>query len=373
LSTAFSASLFLLSSCGGNQDAGGYYGGPAEVVFGQITKGDATVNMEYASAIEGIANVEVRPQVSGYLSKIYVDEGAYVKAGQPLFKIDDQVYQEQLNTVLASLHSAESNLINAKIELHRKEELVKNKIVSNLQLDEAKATYQVAKSAVEQAKSAVKAAQINIGFSIVKAPVNGYVGRLNYKLGSLLAPSNVDPLTTVSDNSKVYAYFSLSENDFISFQKQYAGNTLQEKIKQTDSVRLILSDGMDYPMKGKIDAVDGQFNKSTGAITMRAIFDNKSDFLRSGNTGKVVLSRNLNEVLLLPIAATVAYQDMLFLYTTDAEGKVVQLPVTTMGKAGDNYILGAGFAAGDKYIAQGFERLQQGMPVVEKAQSDHKY
>ncbi|MBB1642876.1 efflux RND transporter periplasmic adaptor subunit [Sphingobacterium sp. UME9] len=362
----------LFMSCSNRPGEGGYPGGPTEVNFAAVKTGDAEVKNEYTCAIEGRSNIEIRPQVTGYLSKIYMDEGAYVKAGQPLFKVEDRLYREQLNNAKASLQSASASLITAKIELERKTELVRNKIVSELQVQEANAAYLGAKAAVAQAESAIQSAQINIDFALIKAPVSGYVGRFNYRLGSLLSPTNQQALTVISDNQQVYAYFSLSENDFVAFQNQHPGNSIAEKLKGTSPVTLLLSDGRPYDLKGKIDAVEGQFNKSTGSITLRAKFDNPKDILRSGNTGKVLLERNIMQVPLLPIASTVTYQDKIFVYTADKDGKVVQLPIAVSGKSGDNFILSSGLKAGDRYIAQGFERLQAGMPVVEKSPIEHK-
>ncbi len=364
--------LVVLSSCTGKQQDGGYQQGPAEVLFGTVTTGDATIRNEYSSAIEGVSNIEIRPQVTGYLQKIFVDEGDYVHAGQALFKIEDRIFQEQLTNAKAALAVAQSNLLTAKIELDRKTELTKNRIVSDIQLQEAQASYAAAKASVEQARSAIASAQINLDFSVIKSPVNGYIGRFNYRLGSLLSASNQEAITIVSDNHQVYAYFSLSENDFVRFQRQHQGNTVAEKLKSAAPVSLLLSDGQEYSVKGRIDAVEGQFNKNTGSITFRAKFDNPSSELRSGNTGKIVMYQQLKEIPLLPIASTVSYQDKVFAYAVDKESKVIQVPVSVSGKSEDNFIIAEGLKQGDRYIAQGFERLQPGMPVTEQKQIENK-
>lgn len=372
-STTFSAVVFLLlTGCGRRNPEGGYQQGPAEVPFATVQSGHAVVSSEYTAAIEGVSNIEIRPQVSGYLSKIFVDEGDHVKAGQPLFKIEDRVYQQQLTHAKASLAAAEANLTNVKIDRDRNDELVKSKIVSDLQLQQSEASYSAAEAAVAQARSAVESAKINADFAIMRAPVDGYIGRFNYRLGSLLSPSNQLPITIVSDTHAVYAYFSLSENDFINFQRQHAGSTMADKLKNTPAVSLLMSDGGAYGLKGQIDAVEGQFNKSTGSITLRARFDNPQAELRSGNTGKIVMQRDLEKIALLPIASTVNFQDKIFVFTVDKESRVVQKPVVVSGKTGDQYIVVDGITVGEKYIAQGFERLQAGMPVTEQKQVDHK-
>jgi len=211
-----------------------------------------------------------------------------------------------------------------------------------------------------------------VEFATIKAPVSGYIGRFNYRLGSLIAPSNALPMTVVSDNHQVYAYFSLSENDFVAFQREHTGNNIAEKLKNSAPVSLLLSDGETYAVQGRIDAVEGQFNKSTGSITLRARFDNPKGELRSGNTGKIKIERHMENVLLFPIASTVMIQDKVFVYLVDAAGKVAQVPVTVSGKSGNDYMVSEGLKEGDKYIATGFERLQNGMPVVEQKQVENK-
>ncbi|WP_282635758.1 efflux RND transporter periplasmic adaptor subunit [Sphingobacterium thalpophilum] len=363
--------LALLSGCRGKQQEG-YQQGPAEVLFGTVTTGNAAVQHEYASAIEGVSTIEIRPQVTGYLQRIFVDEGDYVQAGQALFQIEDRIFQEQLTSAKALLATAESNLLTAKIELDRKTALVSNKIVSDIQLQEAQARYAAAKASVAQARSAIASAKINLDFSIIKSPVNGYVGRFRYRLGSLLSPANQEAMTVISDIHQVYAYFSLSEADFVRFQRQHAGNTVAEKLRNAAPVSLLLADGEEYPIKGYIDAVEGQFNKSTGSITFRARFDNPKSELRSGNTGKIVMHQQLKDIPLLPIASTVSHQDKVFAYCVDKDNKVVQIPVSVSGKSGDHFIVRDGLKQGDRYIAQGFERLQPGMEVTAQKQINNQ-
>lgn len=363
--------IFLLTGCGRSDQGQGWEQGPAELPFAVVRQDTAVIAKEYAATIEGISNVEIRPQVSGYLSKIYIDEGDYVKAGQSLFRIEDRVFEEQLRNAQASLTSAEANLVTAGINLDRKRELAKSKVVSDLQVREAEAAYNAAKGTVDQAGAAVESAKINLGFSTIKAPVSGYVGRFNYRLGSLLSPTNAEPVTVLSDIRSVYAYFSMSENDFLDFQERYAGNSIDEKIGNAPPVGLMISNGSAYELPGKIDAVDGQFSRTTGSITLRARFDNPKSFLRTGNTGRVVLEQRYNEAVLLPIASTLAMQDRIFVFSVDSDNKAIQLPVQVSGKTGNDYILSGGLRPGDRYIVSGFDRLQAGTPVVEQKASEN--
>ncbi|MFS4429375.1 efflux RND transporter periplasmic adaptor subunit [Chryseobacterium sp. S90] len=362
-STLLFLSLIVLEGCRkGNQNQG-YQQQAPELPVAKVTQGDASVSREYAASIEGISNVEIRPQVTGYLSKIYVDEGDFVKAGQPLFKIEDQVFREQLKSAQAALITAQANLSTSKIDLDRKKELFRNKMVSEIQVKEAEAAYNGARGAVSQSTSGIESAKINLNFSTIKAPVSGFIGRFNYRLGSLMTPGNQEPITLLSDIHQVYTYFSLSENDFNNFQKQYVGNSIDEVIKNTPAVSLLLSGGDQYAEKGKIDAVEGQFNKTTGSITLRAKFNNPNNLLRSGNTGKIILEQFYSNVVLLPVASTRTIQDKIFVFTIQG-GKAAMLPVEVNGKAGDNFIIAKGLKAGDEYITSGFDRLQPGTPVV---------
>ncbi len=237
-------------------------------------------------------------------------------------------------------------------------------MVSSIQVKEAETAYNSARGSVSQAQAAIESSKINLNFAAIKAPVSGYIGRFKYRIGSLLSPTNADPITILSDIHQVYAYFSLSENDFVNFQNQHPGNTIEEKLKNTPAVNLILSNGEQYETSGRINAVEGQFNKTTGAITMRAVFDNSKSTLRSGNTGKIVLEQKYPNATLLPVASTMMIQDKVYVFSLDKQNKAIQIPVEVAGKAGTNYIVTNGLKAGDRYIVTGFERLQPGTPVV---------
>src|SRR5688572_2035448 len=222
----------------------------------------ATIQQEFSASLEGIRDIEVRPQVDGYLDKIYVDEGAYVRKGQPLFHIDARPYVEQVNSAKAGLATAKANLANAEINLSKIKPLVQNNVVSDVQLKTAQAAYDAAASAVEQAKTLVESAQINVGYTTIKAPADGYIGRIPMKTGSLVGRNTAEALTVVSDIKEVYAYFSMSENDFLRFKSQFEGNTIEEKIKKMAPIELVLPDGTVYAQKGKVQNVAGQFDNS---------------------------------------------------------------------------------------------------------------
>jgi len=336
-------------------------------------------SVAYPAAIQGTVDVEVRSQVNGNLDQVLVDEGAYVRKGQALFKINDRPYREQLNNALANLHAAEAALINSDIEVDKLNPLVKNKVVSDYQLKTAKAMQKVAMANIEQNKAMVASARINLGYTTITAPVSGYIGRLYKKQGSLISSADVEALTTLSDVHEVYGYFSLSESDFINFKKTYAGNTLSEKLKNLAAVELVLADNSIYEKKGVVDMIDGQFDKNTAAITVRATFPNANGILRSGNTGKVRLQIQHDDAILIPQSATIEMQDKVFAFTVNAKNEVTKTPVTISGKSGANYLISEGLKAGDKIVLSGIDKLQEGQliqpvtkPAKEVAQIDSK-
>lgn len=359
--TSFILAL-VLSSCADKNQAPTAPPPPVLPVLA-ITSANTTTDAEYPAAIQGTVDVEIRPQVSGNLDRIFVDEGAYVSKGQTLFKINERPFREQLNNALASLHAAEAALINANLEVDKLTPLVQNKVVSDYQLKTAKASQKIAAANIEQAKAMVGSAKINLGYTNVTAPVSGYIGRLPKKQGSLVSAADVEALTTLSDVHEVFAYFSLSETDFINFKTQYAGNSLGDKIKKLPPVTLILADNSSYPQTGKIDMVDGQFDKTTGAITIRATFPNANGTLRSGNTGKIRLGLNHDDAILVPQAATVEMQDKVFVFTVGKDNKVTKMPITVVGKSGTNYLIKEGVKTGDQIVLSGIDKLQDGQAI----------
>jgi len=343
---------------------------PPSLPVAIIALGTDTTYQEYPATVEGAINVEFRPQVSGSLDKVFVDEGAFVTAGQPIFKINDLPYRAQLNNALASQHAAEGAEANSQLEIDKLTPLVENKVVSDYQLKTAKAAYAIAKANIEQAKANVSTAQINLGYTLIKAPVSGYIGRLLKKQGSLVAPADPEALTLLSDVHNVHVYFSLGEQDFVSFKEQYPGETLKDKLEQLPAVALLLADNSEYTKKGKIDMIDGQFDKNTGAIILRASFPNAQGLLRSGNTGKIRLSLQHKDALIIPQSATVEMQDKVFVFTVADSNKVKKQAITIVGKSGTNYLVKDGVKAGDQLVLSGFDRLQEGTVINPQKAAD---
>jgi membrane fusion protein (multidrug efflux system) len=333
----------------------------AEVIT--VATASATTEHDYTAALQGKVDVEIRPQVEGFLDKVLVDEGQYVRAGQPLFKINAQTYTAQLNSATGSLQAAQAAITNAQLEIDKLTPLVQNKVVSDYQLKVAEASRKIAVANAAQARAIVASAKINLSYTLVKAPVSGFIGRLPKKRGSLVSPTDPEPLTELSNVQEVYAYFSLGETDFINFKSQYQGSTLSDKLKRLPAVSLILADNTIYPQKGRIDMVDGRFDKNTGAITLRAVFPNTQSLLRSGNTGKIRLQQQHNDALLVPQAATIEVQDKVYVYAVRDSNKVSKQALKIVGKSGTDYIVKDGVKPGDNIVFSGLDHLVEGTVI----------
>ena len=357
---------FALLACGCNSSStpgAGYE--PQVQSLPVITVMDtiAATYKEFSASLEGSKDIEIRPQVDGHLDKIYVDEGAYVRTGQSLFQINARPYIEQLNNAKASLATAKANLATAQINVDKITPLVKNNIVSEVRVKEAQATYDAMAASVAQAEAMVQSANINLGYTLIKAPVDGYIGRLHHKTGSLVGINTTDALTVISEIKDVYAYFSLSENDFLQFKTEFEGKTVEEKIKKMPPVELVLPDGSVYQQKGKVQLATGQFDHSIGAISFRAVFPNEDRLLRSGNTGKVRIPKLRNKTLLVPQESTFEIQDKIFVFALGDSNKVFSKPIVVSGKTAGYYFVESGVQAGDKIVFAGTGNLRDGMAI----------
>ncbi|MBB4108464.1 efflux RND transporter periplasmic adaptor subunit [Pedobacter zeae] len=369
-SFALAFAAIVLISCKSAPQQGAAAPPPPVLPVSSVSGGAETTFVEYPASIQGAVDIDVRPQVSGYLQSVLVNEGAYVTAGQTLFKINENPYREALNNAKASLHAAEAAILNAQLEVDKLTPLVQNKVVSEIQLKTAKTAYKIAQANAEQAKANVASAQINLGYTNVKATVSGYIGRIPKKQGSLVSPADQTALTQLSDIHEVHVYFSLAENDFNSFNANYPGKTPADRIKHLPAVELVLADNSTYPVKGKIDMIDGQFDKNTGAITLRATFPNANGVLRSGNTGKIRLGLLHNDAILVPQSATVEMQDKVFVFTLGDSSKVKKQAITIVGKAGENYLIKDGVKVGDQIVLSGIDKLQEGMVIQPQKAAD---
>ena len=336
---------------------------PQELPVITISSVPAKIYQYYTASLQGSRDIEIRPQVDGYINKIYVDEGAQVKKGQLLFKIDPQPYIEQLNNANAVYMAAKASLEDAELNVNKLGPLVQNNVISDVQLKSAQAALNVARANVAQTSAAVQSARINLGYTSITAPASGYIGRIPYKMGSLVGKSTLDPLTVLSETKDVRAYFSMSELNFQQFKDQFPGNTIEEKLKQMPPVELVLATDSIYAQKGKVELAEGQFDKTTGTINFRATFPNAQGLLRSGNTGKIRIVKNLGNSIVIPQDATFELQDKIFVYAVGDSNKVVSRPITVAGTSGNYYLVQGGVNPGEKIVYSGLDRLREGAVI----------
>lgn len=346
--------LLNLSSCGKGNSQEGYPAPKPEVDFFEAVASDGNIEKKYPGIIEGSVNVDIKAQVSGYLEAIYVKEGDYVTKGQSLFKIKGDVFAEQVNNSNASYQAALANLTTAKLEVEKIKPLVEGKVFSEIQLKSAQANYEAAKAQVAQAKAALGSSRLNADFSLIKAPVSGYISRIPNRIGNLVTPNDATPLTTLSDINTVFVYFSMSEADYLSFAKKGISKT---------PVTLILANGETYEHKGKLEVASGSIDRTTGSIALKSIFPNPEKYLRSGGSARVVVSDNLSSVVAIPMASVKDIQDKFFVFTLIDSSKVVMKPIEIAGSSGTNYYAKSGVKPGDKIALNSIDVLGDGMEV----------
>ena len=354
--------IFYLAACAG-QAANPVPPPPGFPVI-NINSGSATTWLEYPASIEGATDVEIRPQVSGYLEKIFIQEGSFVSQGQPLFKINSREYNEYSNNASAMVQGTNAAIEKAQVEYDRLKPLVESKVIAEVQLKTALANLNAAKAANAQAISGKGSAEITLGYTLITAPVSGYIGRIPFKQGSLIGKGETLPLTVLSEVNNVHAYFSMSEGDFLSFISKYEGRSTEEKIKNIPPVDLQLPDNSIYNSKGKIELVQGQFDRSSGTISFRASFENKEKLLRSGLTAKILIPFLHQEQLLVPQESTYELQDKIFVFSLGDSNKVVSKQITVSGKSGNNYLISKGLIPGEKIVFSGIQRLKDGIVIT---------
>lgn len=325
-----------------------------EVDFLTVQSGTGEINKKYPGIIEGSVNVAIKAQVSGYLEAIYIKEGDYVQKGQSLFKIKGDVYEEQVNNSTAAYKNAAANLANAKLEVEKIRPLVEGKVYAPIQLKTAEANYEAAKAQLAQAKAALGSSRINADFSLIKAPVSGYISRIPNRIGNLVTPGDTEPLTTLSDINTVFVYFSLSEADYLAYLKDTAENK---------AVQLILADGSTYEHKGTVEVASGNIDRTTGSIPLKAIFPNPKKYLRSGGSARVILNSNLSSVASVPMASVKDIQDKFFVFILKGN-KVVMTPIEIAGSTDSHYFVSKGIKSGDKVALNSIDALSDGLEVT---------
>ncbi len=327
----------------------------------EVSRGSRTLSQSYTAVINGRQSVEIRPQVSGTITQVCIAEGAQVKKGQTLVIIDQVPYKAALETAIANVKSAEASVATARLTADSKEQLFKENVVSAFDLQTARNSLLQAEATLAQAKAEEVNARNNLSYTEVKSPVDGVSGMLPYRVGALVDASITTPLTTVSDDTEMYVYFSMTESQVLSLIRQY--KTLDEAMKQMPEVELKLSDGLTYAHKGRIDAISGTIDTSTGAVSLRATFPNPEHILRNGGSGTVVLPYIKENVLIVPQEATYEIQDKIFVYKV-VDGKATSSQVSVFPiNDGKEYIIESGLEEGETIIAEGAGLVQEGTVV----------
>jgi membrane fusion protein (multidrug efflux system) len=324
-----------------------------------------TLESDYPATIEGIQDIDIRPKVDGFIERIFVDEGTTVKKGQLLFKINAPQYEQQVRTAMAAISSAEANVSAAQLQVNKTKPLVDKDIISKYELDAALLTLQSRRATLAQAKAELSNARVNLGYTSITSPADGIVGSIPYKTGSLVSASSPQPLTTVSNISKVYAYFSLNEKQLLDFSNTYKGKTLNEQMKNIPSVSLVLADGTIYAQNGKIESINSQINTSTGSASLRATFPNPTSVLKSGASASVRIPQHVYDVILIPQKSTTDLQGKKFVYVLGDSAKVINTPIEIMNiSKGKFYVVTKGLKVGDQVVLEGFQSLKDGTKIM---------
>ena len=340
--------------------------GPAEYAVMTIATTDREIPINYSATIRGRQDIAIYPQVSGTIFELCVNEGQTVSKGQPLFIIDQVPYKAALQTAEAKVGAAKAGVATAQLTYDSKKELYAKNVVSQYDLLTAENTLLTAKAQLAQAEAQRVNAANNLSYTVVKAPANGVVGTLPYRVGALVSASISKPLTTVSDNSDVYVYFSMTENQLLNLTRQYG--SIANTLKNMPDVRLVLNDGSVYDRTGRIESISGVIDTSTGSVQLRAVFPNADGLLHSGGAGSVIVPNIHKDCVVVPQVATFELQNKVYVYKVE-DGKATSSMIDVEKiNNGREYIVKSGLTPGDVIVAEGVGLLREGTPIVVKGQ-----
>ena len=368
----FAVGVSLLTACGNSQ--GGMKLGDSEYAVMTVNSSSSDQTTSYPATIRGTQDIEIRPQVSGFIVKLCVDEGATVRKNQPLFEIDPTQYKAAYNQAKAAVEMAQANVSTLELTEKNKKDLYDKAIISSFEYQTAVNQLASARATLAQSKASMVSAKQNLDFCTVKSPSNGVVGTFPYRIGSLVSPSISSPMTTVSEIGDVYVYFSMTEKELLQLTK--AGGTLKEQLDKMPAVQLQLADGTMLDEKGKIDAVSGVIDQSTGSVSMRAIFTNDKKIMRSGGTGNVIFPYTMDGIIMIPQSATVEIQDKKFVYVLQSDNTIknTEIQISPLSD-GQTYLVTKGLKGGDKIVIEGVQSLRDGQEItpITKAEQDAKF
>ena len=363
------AAAVMFASCGGQQGKMG----DDEYAVRTIETQNTELQTTYPATIRGVQDVEIRPMVSGFITKMYVKEGQTVKKGQVLFEINKVTYEAAVRQASAAVNSAAAQLNTSKLTYENNQKLFANNVIGTYELEASKNAYENARAALAQARANYTSAKQNLNYCYVTSPANGVVGDLPYRVGALVSASSAQPLTTVSDINTMQVYFSMTEKDVLDMTKEKGG--LHTAINEYPAVQLQLADGTTYNHEGKVAAVSGVIDQSTGSVSMRADFPNPEHLLKSGGSGYIIVPHVSSNAIIVPQDAVVQVQDRYFVYIVGKDNKVKYSPVTiNPNNDGKNYIIESGLKAGDKIVVSGVTTLKDGMQIkpITEAQYQEK-
>lgn len=340
--------LVLLVSCE-DKEAEPEAQGPAPFPVIEVPLRTVTGFTTYPVGIEGKVSSAVRAKVPGYITDVLVDEGQQVRKGQVLFRLETRSLSEEAG-------AARANVNAAQVEVDKLRPLVEKGIISNVQLETAKAR-------LEQAKAGYSSIAANIDYANIKSPVDGYVGAINFREGALVSPNDPQPLTRVSDIDQVYAFFSMNEADYLDFLQNTAGADLQAKINNFPPVQLQLVNGQIYDHEGKIETVTGQIDPSTGTVSFRAVFPNPNHILASGSSGKIMIPRTYENVPVVPESASFEQQGRIYVYKVQGDSLAVSTPISVIDRVDNLIVVESGVEQGETIVAQGVGKLRNNTPI----------
>ena len=327
----------------------------------EVKAADKELSTSYSATIRGRQDIDIYPQVSGTIEKLCVTEGQTVRRGQLLFVIDQIPYRAALKTAVANVEAARAAMATAELTYNSNKELYTQKVVSEFSLKTAENTYLTVKAQLTQAEAQEVNARNNLSYTEVKSPSDGVVGALPYRVGALVGANLPYPLTTVSDNSDMYVYFSMTENQLLALTRQYG--SMDEALKNMPEVELILNDNSVYNKKGVIESISGVIDRQTGTVMARVVFPNESRLLHSGASGTVVVPSIYKDCIAIPQGATVQMQDKVVVYKV-VDGKAVSTLITVAGISdGREYVVLSGLQSGDEIISEGAGLMREGTQV----------
>ena len=357
-------------SCGQKQQ-GGAPGGAAgqvkEYPVIAVTQQSTTLFKDYAAKLEGQQTVEIRSKIAGYIDKIMVDEGAFVKKGQVLFRLNANDLQAAVRSSEASVKVAEADVNSAAINLEKTKPLVEKNIISKFELESVSSTLKAKEAQLAQAKANLENAKANLQYTVITSPAEGTIGTFPYRVGSLVSSTSAEPLTTVSNTAKMYAYFSFNEKEFLTLVKGLEGKNLQEKFAKLPDVSLVLADNSVYEQPGRIETASGLIDQQTGSINVRATFPNTEGLLRSGGSGMVRIPQFINSAIIIPQKTTYELQGKYFVYLVGSDNKVHNTEIQIVsGNLKDSYVVTNGLKVGDQIVLQGIASLRNDTEIKPK-------